>query len=351
MSKKLATKFWKKFLPLVEEHYKEIKQRGMSLRSSYYFLRRKLSECVGANFTQAEFDYFCKSTTYEYYSQDMWARWEEQKGWERPPAKIITILWENGKKMAADDLDVVSKRNRGFIFVEKSDIAASLMELSKYGWAVLSGQGVSQRELRAMLSEFIRKHPKYPILILHDWDTVGRNIVDNFVSGSRRTKHLGIELGENVHDLGLTKDQVKRYSLVTEPEAVRYRAKQRYRVELDALIGLPDTDKPYEWFAKQEMNRLGFKLTKRPISKRRLAQEKVGVAVQVALMPMISEATTAAVGSMNIPGNAVTASLHVHPEAFDDPVIKAQLEQLALSLAQHVEYKSEQEVHEAVLAS
>jgi len=200
-----------------------------SIRGGWYILGDLLATLVGKEISTEEYHWFrTEEQGYATYRDDIWPRIEQERGLQRPEAKAVGLVYDGGLEYPISRLEEAWSRARGFIFVEKADEAGHLAELSRYGWTIVAGQGYPTRLVRQLL----KKDPR-PVLALHDWDPDGLGIYRALGFETRRTRHLGIALGERVVDLGLHESHVKALDLPLQPSPPKYGG--RPRCELSAL--------------------------------------------------------------------------------------------------------------------
>lgn len=257
---KPVNELWKIVEEIVLAGYLLIKKKDM--RDSFYHVREILSKKIGTTITIEQYYYFLEK--FNYYRDDKWPKWEEKHSITRPTCKDPSYALYNAslKGLAfVKEGEFFFSRCQGFIFIEKSGLISQLESLSSYGWVILAGQGQSTREMREQIA---KNYPGKPILVVHDFDYSGKKIFDVFEEGSRRTKHLNLVF-ENVVDLGLRKEDVEDLGLPIEPEAEKYRDKQKWRVELNALTVLTtrrNIENPLLWYIIKRMKEEGIPLYK-----------------------------------------------------------------------------------------
>ena len=198
---------------------------GEDLRSSYYIVRDLLDPKIGLELTEEQYNWFLTSQGYSSYSHDVWTQMEQREGLSRPRAKAEGWFYDRDSKMPIENLPQAWGQIRGWIFVEKSEEAANISELSKYGWGiVVAGKGFPTRLIRKLL-----KDEDKPVLIFHDADQAGTLINDVFGEGSRRTTHLDILIDRAI-DIGLDWDDVVALDLPTQPEPPKYGGEPRAEI-------------------------------------------------------------------------------------------------------------------------
>jgi len=259
---------WSLIYKLILDNYKILAQR--KLRGSYYIIRDALTPFVASGkFSQEQYNAFLKKDKYDYYGQDIWSVIEQKYGLVRPEAKPIGIVFDNGVEYSVSHLEEVWEQARGFIFVEKADEADDIKLLSEFGWVIISGQGFSTRLMRKLLKQDTR-----PVLALHDADSSGDWIYRTLGFPTERTWHLDIALGDQVTDLGLTKEQAKALNLPSQPEVPKEVAKgnlERWELSsLNVLVSRMELQNPVLAFVVSAMKARGIKLSPTEIRKGQL---------------------------------------------------------------------------------
>jgi 5S rRNA maturation endonuclease (ribonuclease M5) len=227
---------------------------------------------IGKEITQEEYNWFrVEEQGYATYRDDVWPELEREYGLQRPEAKPVGVVYDRGVEHPITRLEEVWSQARGFIFVEKADEAGKLRELSEYGWVVVAGQGYPTRLIRQLL-----KRDDRVVLVLHDWDPDGLGIYRALGFHTRRTKHLGLALGERVVDLGLLEHHVKALNLPLQPSPPKYGG--RPRCELSALSVLSvrmGVENPVLAYAVAAMVSRGLTLSPLEVPKRVIFEHKV----------------------------------------------------------------------------
>lgn len=249
------TNLWACVEEIVLNHYDMMK--GGDLDDSYYIVREFLSQYLNeGRITADEFDKFLTPQSRNSYGQDLWPSIEREHQLERPDAKNISIYIDYEEERSMRDFGLASDRARGFIFVEKYGEGKKLTPLTKHGWIVITGQGYSTRAVRESLKDDGR-----PLIVLHDCDTAGNTIYENFILGSKRTMHLDLAQNEdNVTNLGLDWADVEELNLPTQPEAGKWRS-DRGRAELASLNVLKArgiSEQPLLDYVVNKMRKLGI---------------------------------------------------------------------------------------------
>jgi len=206
------------------------------MRDSYYLLREWLDPLrQQGEILDAEFDYFVEN--YEYYRDDFWPRIEARHGFERPATKPPTTVIEDGTEYTESHIEEAWDRSRGFIFVEKSGMAADLSLLSEHGWLIVAAQGESTRSFREKVAA---DGTDRPILVVTDSDFYGGGITESLKGNSNRTEHLNLEqeLRSRVRGIGLTKADADALDLPRERDPTQ--SPDEWRTELNALTVLKE---------------------------------------------------------------------------------------------------------------
>ena len=245
LPRKTTIDLWKIVEEIVLAEYPLIKKQHM--RDSFYHIREALSKEIGTRITTEQYYYFLDN--FNHYRDNKWPKWEEKHSITRPTCKDPSYALYNAnlKGLAfVKEGEFFFHRCQGFIFIEKSGLISQLDLLSSYGWVILAGQGQSARETREQIAKY---YPDKPILVVHDFDYSGKQIFEVFEKGSTRTKHLDLKF-ENVTDIGLRKKDVEELDLPIEPETEKYKDKQKWRVELNALTMLTKRNikNPLLWY-------------------------------------------------------------------------------------------------------
>ena len=280
LPRKTTIGLWKIVEEIVLAEYPLIKEQHM--RDSFYHIREALSKEIDKKITTEQYYYFLEN--FAHYRDNKWPSWEKKHGIVRPTCKDPSYALYNANLRGlafVKEGEFFFHRCQGFIFIEKSGLISQLDLLSSYGWVILAGQGQSARETR----EQIAKHyPDKPILVVHDFDYSGKQIFDVFEKGSTRTEHLDLKF-ENVVDLGLRKKDVEELDLPIEPEAEKYKDKQKWRVELNALTMLTrrNIKNPLLWYIVKRMKEEGIPLYKEEQSSFIALKWKIGFEIHEAL--------------------------------------------------------------------
>lgn len=226
-------RIWSVVEDLVLERYDQLAEERM--RDSYYLVREWLDSLRGDRILDAEFDYYVEN--YEYYRDDHWPRMEKRHGIRRPETKPPTVVIEDGTEYTEDHITDAWDRSRGFIFVEKSGMAADLSPLSEHGWLIVAAQGESTRTFR---EEAATDGTDRPILVVTDSDFYGESIGESIAGHSNRTEHLELwrELEDRVVELGLTEPDARALDLPRERDPTK--SPDEWRTELNALTVLKE---------------------------------------------------------------------------------------------------------------
>ncbi|RLI80389.1 hypothetical protein DRP05_01025 [Archaeoglobales archaeon] len=270
---------------IILQHYDELKTRR--IRGGYYivgdYLAQRLKE---GRITEQEYNHFLSEQGYATYRDDLWTSLEKKYGLERPEAKPLGVIYTLGEELPIEKFDEVYYRARGFIFVEKADEAEDLSELSFHGWAIIAGQGFSTRLMRQLFKQDGR-----PVLALHDCDTAGEWIYRVFDMGSKRTKHLQLNL-ENVIDLGLHEEDAIKLGLPPRPEAKKYQKYRRERFELSALAVLKTrygVENPVLAYTVAKMKKMGIRITPTPEELRFLLRYEIKSQIRRSIKELVDK--------------------------------------------------------------
>lgn len=255
-------RIWTVVENLILENLDQIKEERM--RDSYYLMREWLDPLRGEQITDAEFDYFAEN--YEYYRDDFWPRIEERNGIRRPETKPPTIVIEDGTEYTESHITEAWDRSRGFIFVEKSGMAADLAPLSRHGWLIVAAQGESTRTFREAAAG---DGTDRPILVVTDADFYGGSIARSLAGHSDRTEHLELwrELESRVQEIGLTQADADALDLPRERDPTQ--SPDKWRTELNALTVLKERegiDDPLLAYVAAKMAELGIPLAPLPVT-------------------------------------------------------------------------------------
>lgn len=227
-------RIWKVVEEIVLDRYTQIQDERM--RDSYYLIREWLEPLRDSGeILTAEYDYFVDN--YTYYRNDLWPRLEKKHGIRRPDTKPPTIVIEDGDEFTESHLAEAWDRSRGFIFVEKSGMAADLSLLSHHGWLIVAAQGESTRTFREWAAQ---DSTSRPILAVTDADYYGDGIVETLEGHSNRTEHLGLwhQLEGRITPVGLTQADARALELPRERDPTK--SPDEWRTELNALTVLKE---------------------------------------------------------------------------------------------------------------
>lgn len=255
-------RIWTVVEDLVLERIEQIQDERM--RDSYYLLREWLEPLRdGGEITDGEFDYFVEN--YEYYRDDFWPRIEERNGIRRPETKPPTIVIEDGTEFTESHIEEAWGRSRGFIFVEKSGMAADLSPLSEHGWLIVAAQGESTRTFREAAAN---DGTDRPILVVTDADFYGGSIASSLAGHSDRTEHLELwrDLESRVQEIGLTQADADALDLPRERDPTQ--SPDKWRTELNALTVMKERhgiDEPLLAYVAAKMAELDIPLAPLPI--------------------------------------------------------------------------------------
>jgi len=225
--------FWSVVKDLMVQNYSLLENER--LRQGYYIIRNALDPLIGKRITRQDFDYFAgldpekPDQAYSYYTQDAWTHLE-RKGYKRPEAKPSGSLWvHGGVRVSIEDFWRVWDQARGFIFTEKS--GEKLERLTMFGWVIIEpDKGFPTRRIREKCKQDGR-----PVIAVHDADESGTGIFRALGHETIRTTHLDIAI-DDVTDLGLRWEDVKRLGLPVIPEVDKHKKTRSERCELESLV-------------------------------------------------------------------------------------------------------------------
>ena len=270
MQQRVHKDFWKIVKQIIRDNYELLMTER--LRQGYYIVRDKLKELIGKTITREDFDYFANSKTnaYNYYTQDVWTQLERE-GRERPEAKPVGSLWTHGGKFPIEDFYLVWDQARGFIFTEKS--GEKLEPLTKFGWMIIEPEkGFPSRLIREKCKEDGR-----PVLAVHDGDISGEGIARALGETTRRTTHLDISI-DDVTNLGLRWEDVKRLNLPTIPEVKKHRQERADRCELESMTTLKSRhgiENPFLDYVIVRMMQEGISISPTSKSKMKMIKDRI----------------------------------------------------------------------------
>lgn len=202
--------------------------KSEDIRDSWYIVAEWLTPLIGKEITREDYDWFAVADQgYATYRDDMWPSLEQREGLERPNAKPIGIVYDRGIAEVIEHLENVWSQARGFVFVEKAGEAKRLKSLSEFGWCIAAGQGFATRLIRKLLKG---DEMKRPVVVVHDQDKSGLQILKALAFKTRRTRHLDIALGERIVDIGLTEEDAKKLKLRSRPEPKKYKGVPRWEL-------------------------------------------------------------------------------------------------------------------------
>jgi hypothetical protein len=284
-------RIWGVVEDLVLDRYEQIQDERM--RDSYYLLREWLEPLrESGRILDAEFDYFVEQ--YEYYRDGFWPRIEKKHGIRRPETKPPTVVIENGEEHTEAWIPKAWERARGFLFVEKSGMAADLSPLSHHGWLIVAAQGESTRTFREAVAN---DDTDRPVLVVTDADFYGGGITESLQGHSDRTEHLNLaqHLEHRVRGIGLTQDDADALDLPRERDPTQ--SPDKWRTELNALTVLKERESietPLLSYVVAKMLHLEIPITPKPVpDPRGRVRAALVSALQDALSEQIDEAVEA----------------------------------------------------------
>lgn len=347
---------WNACREIIMAHNKEINENSTNLRDFFYINRDYLFNdyLSKGKITKAAYKLYESDRDAEnYVNQDIYSKLEK-KGYKRPDAKDIGIMYWKGSKYTVDEVDGYLSQIRGYIFCEKEGAATKIKDISNYGWAVVAGQGNATRSIRKDL-----KSTNKPVVILHDWDPDGIGIKDGIKNKTRRTSHLDLDLGDRVIDIGLNEKQVdfliKNYNVPCISLPDKHKGKDKngvlkwprdYRVELSAfsvvqkLSGYTLLD-----FVKAEMKKLGMSLSLEPTSKEKLFR----IAVKIEIVDQVRDITKKILQEKDISGMACKAKLTKDIDITNNQNIIDAITEALENIEDNVEWVDEEEMEEECL--
>ena len=284
---------WNAVREICKKFYRELENED--LRNGFYVVRRYLFNHYYFKkklITQQAFLWFAtEGNAYFYYTQDLWPQLE-RLGYARPEAHPTGFVYWNGKRYTPEELETGCSRARGFIYIEKDGIAKHLLELSKYGWGIVTAQGQSPRKTR----ELLRATGK-PVLSFTDYDLAGEQIANAIKNKTKRTEHLNINVGELATHLALRDNQVdyliENFNAPIEPIPFKDKKKwgKNFRMELATFTLIPSqTGKPSILeFIISLMKQKGYILAEEKISKERFYRAEMIIAFKKEISNIINK--------------------------------------------------------------
>ncbi|MFH1282342.1 MAG: hypothetical protein ABII27_01605 [bacterium] len=343
-NKNVSSGFWGIVRQIVRDKYDLLKTER--LRQGYYIVRDELAVKIGKEITRADFDYFAdsKSDAYNYYTQDVWTQME-RKGYKRPEAKPVGSLWTHRGKYPIEYFYLVWNQARGFIFTEKS--GEKLESLTKFGWMIIEPEkGFPTRLIRDECKKDGR-----PVLAIHDADGSGKAIYRALGEETKRTTHLDISI-DDVTDLGLRWDDVKRLNLAIQPEVEKYKKESFDRCELESLIVLKSRhgiENPFLDYVIMRMIQEGIKISPTEIKKKELLKVSILSHITHAFREIVDKGVEEFVEELKDDGDeavSVDVGFHVWDEKKDKDLIitiKNTAKKLSSKMEKKAEYEYEQD--------
>jgi len=348
---KKYTNLWSVVKNILVEHHSLILERSIrgvrgsrGMRASYYIVGDLLAPHIGKKITLEEYNWFLSNQGYSTYRDDVWTWIEQKHGLERPSAKPVGIVFDDGDEYTVKRLSEVWSQARGFIFVEKSGEAEEIQELSDYGWTIVAGQGYPTRLIRKLLKGDAR-----PVLALHDWDRDGKGIYRALGFKTRRTAHLDIALGDRVTDLGLHEKDVKALKLPSRPSPPKYEGKPRVELSsLNVLVTRWAIENPVLSYTVAAMLLKGLKLSPTAQSKKEMMKRHLRWALTEGLTGVVNKVVDIVMKDLTVEGEAVTGTLDFN-EKISMPGLTKALKETAVNIAEKVHWKTEEDYHEKAL--
>ena len=326
---------------IIRENYEILIEER--IRDGFYIVRDYLSPMIGAEITEEDYRYFLSDQGYSYYRDDLWVSLEQKEGYKRPEAKPDGSVWDRGSREPIEHLRSVWQQARGFIFTEKS--GEKLSKLSEYGWVIVEpAQGYPTRLIREILKEDTR-----PVLAIHDADKAGEGIFRALGFTTKRTNHLDIAI-DNVSDLGLRWDDVKKLDLPTQLEAEKYRTEKEDRCEIQALVVLKTrmgVENPFLQYVVMRMLQEGVPISPTPISKRRLLIRELRWEIQSRLNEIIEPVIVEFVDRLRLEGDAVDVNLPSSETELE--VLADQITELSSKMEKEKEWVFEDDFQAAIV--
>ena len=342
--RKQYRRLWEVVRRLILENYELLSKH--TVRGSWYIVGDLLAQLVGKEVSVEEYNWFRGEQGYATYRDDLWPRLEQELGLSRPEAKPVGVVYDMGLEYPISRLEEAWGQARGFIFVEKADEAKHLAELSRYGWVVVAGQGYPTRLIRQLLKKDSR-----PVLVLHDWDPDGLGIYRALGFETRRTRHLGIALGERVVDLGLHEAHVKALNLPLQPSPPKYGGKPR--CELSALSVLSvrmGIENPILAYVVAAMASRGLTLSPLEVPRCELFKKEAKWALLDAVRRAVEEAVERAVEEVasQLAGTAVDCEPAPAALQLPEEVVKVMVEEVK-KMAIGARWRRENDYHSEAL--
>ena len=353
-STKEMSKLWKVCSNIMIDNYKESIEGSSNLRDAYYIIRQHLEDDYlnkGIIITQELYDVYMKEDdVYSYLNQAVWIR-VERKGYPRPDAKPIGSVYWNGSSYTPDNIQGISEEQcRGFIYAEKEGVAVKLKELSKYGWAIVTAQGQSTRQIRKDL-----KATGKICLVISDYDLAGKEIMESIKYKTNRTTHLDINLGDKAEHLIFSDEQIDFLSTqfdIPKQQCLKKdlkKWKKNWRVELSAFtqIKIPNGSSILE-FTKAEMKRKGYKISPLPISKTDLFKSKTKILIQDEIINIINSVLE----NYEIRGESCGCSIETEKGKIEkNKEVRKVIEDVVENLKENVDWISEKDYENVTLSN
>lgn len=341
---------WSVVESLIVDHHKTILERSIrgvrgsrGIRASYYIVGDLLGPLIGKEITIDDYNWYLTRQGYATYRDDIWPKIEQAHGLERPPAKAIGVVFDNGQEHTIKRLERVWNQARGFIFVEKTGEAEDIQELSDFGWTIIAGQGYPTRLMRQLLKDDTR-----PVLALHDWDQDGQGICRALGVKTRRTAHLDIALGNRVIDLGLHENHINSLKLPLRPSPPKYKGKPRVEMSsLNVLVTRMGLENPVLAYTVACMLIKGLKLSPTELPRQQLLESHIRWLLTEGLEPVVEAAIEWVMKQTKIRGSAVEAVLT--NEMYAVPGLREKLIEVAMQFLGKIEWRQEDHFHNEAL--
>lgn len=341
MTKKVSKGFWSIVKEIIRKNYDVLKTER--LRDGYYIIRDEMTKLIGKTISQEDYNYFLGKGGYDYFVHGIWTALEQQEGYERPEAKPVGNVWDQGYKETIDHLKSVWSQARGFIFTEKN--GEKLARLSEFGWAIVEpDQGYPTRFIRQILKQDTR-----PVLAVHDADVAGEGIYRALGFETRRTKHLDISL-DNITDLGLNWKDVKTLRLPTQLEAEKFRAIKKDRCEIQSMAVLKKRfgiDNPFLNYVVIRMLQEGIMISPTPVETKILLRSGLKGRIHRVLERVVDPVVDEFVDGLDSDGEAVDLNLP-DVERLNLADLEALVKQLASKLEKGAERLHEKDFHNMI---
>jgi len=317
-------------------------KESRGIRASYYIVGDLLEPYLKeGKIDREDYDWYITDQGYSSYRDDIWPKLEQQEGLERPEAKALGLVYDQGKEYPISHLAEVWDQARGFLFVEKAGDAELVQELSDYGWTIVAGQGYPTRLIRKLLKQDTR-----PVMALHDWDRDGLAIYRALGFTTRRTWHLDIDLGDRVIDLGLNEDDVVALELPTRPSAKKYGGAPRAEISaLHILTRRWGIENPVLAYAVASLLVKGYRLSPTEMPKKEMAEAHLQWALTEGLRGVVAEAVKAIMAETEIEGEAVTGTLDFDKE-IQMPGLSKALETAGKNILKEINWRDEDSYHD-----